>query len=202
MTDLQASLVLASSSALRRKLLDNAGLNYICDPAAVDEQEVKDALLKEMATSTRVSETLAELKARRVAARHPGCIVVGADQVLECEGVQYDKPLNIERARADLLALRGKVHTLVTSAVVVRDGHRLWHHIDSSMLTMRQFGDGFLNRYLEQTSESVCESVGAYKIEERGIQLFEKIEGDYFSILGLPLLPLINFLRKHEVGIS
>jgi septum formation protein len=199
MADPQAPLVLASASAVRRKLLDNAGLDYICDPAAIDEHEIKEALLKERATPMRVAETLAELKAQRVAVRHPGCIVIGADQVLDCEGVLYDKPTDIARARADLLALRGKVHALVTSVVVVRDGGRLWHHIDHSMLTMRWFGDDFLNRYLDQTSESVCESVGAYKIEARGAQLFEKIEGDYFSILGLPLLPLLDFLRNQGV---
>ena len=121
MADPQASLVLASASALRRKLLDNAGLDYICDPAAIDEHEIKGALLRELATSTRVAETLAELKAQRVAVRHPGCIVIGADQVLDCEGVLYDKPTDIAGARADLLALRGKVHTLVTSVVIVGD---------------------------------------------------------------------------------
>ena len=199
MADPPVSLVLASASPLRRKLLDNAGLEYICDPAAIDEHEIKEALLKELATSTRVAETLAELKAQRVAVRHPGCIVIGADQVLDCEGVLYGKPTDMARARADLLALRGKVHTLVTSVVIVGDGDRLWHHTDSSKLTMRQFGDGFLNRYLEQTSKYACESVGGYQIEARGVQLFESIEGDYFSILGLPLLPLINFLRNHGI---
>ena len=199
MANPQVSLVLASASALRCNLLDNAGLKYICDPAAIDEHEIKEALLTEQATSTRVAETLAELKAQRVAVRHPGCIVIGADQVLDCEGVLYDKPTDIARARADLLALRGKAHTLVTSVVIVSDGDRLWHHIDSSLLTMRQFSDDFLSHYLAQTSENVCESVGAYQIEARGVQLFEKIEGDYFSILGLPLLPLISFLRNHGI---
>jgi septum formation protein len=200
MADTQQSLILASASELRRKLLDNAGLNYVCDPAAIDEHEIKESLLMERASSTRVAETLAELKAQRVAVRHPGCLVIGADQVLDCDGILYDKPTNIAAARSDLLALRGKIHTLVTCVVIVRDGNRLWHHSDKSVLTMRAFSDSFLESYLEQVAGGVCASVGAYQLEARGVQLFEKIDGDHFSILGLPLLPLIEFLRSHGIA--
>ena len=118
---------------------------------------------------------------------------------VDCDGILYDKPKDIDRARTDLMALRGKTHMLVTSVVVVRDGDRLWHHNDHSSLTMRAFSDEFLDCYLDQIADKACESVGAYQVEARGIQLFEKIDGDYFSILGLPLLPLVEFLREQGV---
>lgn len=199
MNDSQSTLILASASELRRRLLDNAGFTFDCDPPVVDEQEIKLSLGGTQATSTQIAETLAELKAQRVAVRHPGCLVVGADQVVDCDGTLYDKPKDIDRARADLMALRGKTHMLVTSVVVVRDGDRLWHHNDHSSLTMRAFSDEFLDCYLDQIADKACESVGAYQVEARGIQLFEKIDGDYFSILGLPLLPLVEFLREQGV---
>ncbi len=195
MADPQTTLILASASELRRKLLENAGFAFVCDPPAVDEQLVKLSLHGAQATSTVIAETLAELKAQRVAIRHPGCLVIGSDQVLDCNGVLYDKPLDIDSARADLIALRGKTHALLTSVVAVRDGIRLWHYNDQSSLTMRDFSDEFLDAYLDQVSEQACQSVGAYQVEARGVQLFEKVAGDYFSILGLPLLPLVAFLR-------
>jgi septum formation protein len=195
MADPRITLVLASASELRRRLLDNAGFAFLCDPPPVDEQQVKSSLHGAQATSTEIAETLAELKAQRVAIRHPGCLVIGADQVLDCNGILYDKPTDIDRARADLIALRGKTHALVTSVVAVRDGIRLWHYNDQSSLTMRDFSDEFLDTYLDQISEQAFQSVGAYQVEARGVQLFEKIDGDYFSILGLPLLPLVAFLR-------
>ena len=195
MADPRTALILASASEQRRRLLDNAGFAFVCDPAVVDEQQVKLSLRAAQATSTEIAEALAELKAQRVAIRHPECLVIGADQILDCDGILYDKPIDIDRARADLMALRGKTHTLATSVVAVRDGVRLWHYNDQSSLTMRAFSDEFIDTYLDQISEQACQSVGAYQVEARGVQLFEKIDGDYFSILGLPLLPLVAFLR-------
>ena len=195
MGDTQTTIILASGSELRRRLLENAGVAFASDPPSIDEQEVKLSLGETQATSTQIAETLAELKAQRVAIRHPGRLVVGADQILDCDGTIFDKPGDIERARTDLMALRGKTHLLVTSVVAVRDGDRLWHHNDQSSLTMRAFSVEFIDNYLEKIAGRACESVGAYQVEGLGMQLFEKIDGDYFSILGLPLLPLVAFLR-------
>ncbi len=193
--DDDVQLVLASASAARRMVLLRAGIAGIVDPAHIDEAEVKTALKAEGATAMQAAETLAELKARHVARRHPGALVIGADQILDCEGTWYDKPQDLDQARDHLRALAGKSHSLETAVCVLRDGTRLWHHNARAILRMRDFSDGFLTAYIETVGEHVLASVGAYRLEGSGIQLFETIEGDYFTILGLPLLPLLGFLR-------
>ena len=192
-------IVLASGSATRRIMLENAGVPLVVDTAPVDEAAVKDAMRAETDNAARVAEVLAELKATRVSARHPGALVVGADQMLECERRWFDKPADREAARAQLLALRDKSHRLVSSVVVVRDGRRLWHHTDSARLDMRRFSDHFLDQYLDRAGAAVLSSVGAYQLEGLGAQLFRAVEGDHFTILGLPLLPLLDFLRENGV---
>lgn len=200
MVNLKRPLILASASAARSRLLNNAGFNFVCESPEIDEEGVRASLINERTPPQRIAETLAELKAQRVCDRRPGCLVIGADQILHCEGIIYDKPNDLNDARADLLMLRGKLHTLMTSVVIVLDGGRLWHHNDLSTLTMRTFSDEYLEGYLQKTADSACESVGAYKLEALGVQLFENIEGDFFSILGLPLLPLIKFLRENGIA--
>jgi len=189
------TIVLASASKVRRKLLEAAGLDIRVDPAAVDEAAVKDSYAGEGAGPGEIAEALAELKAMRISPRHPGLITLGADQILDCEGQRFDKPEGIEGARAQLKALSGRRHRLISSVVALRDGQRLWHHTGEAQLTMRKFSDGFLESYLAAAGPAVLESVGAYQLEGRGAQLFTRIEGDYFTILGLPLLPLLDFLR-------
>ncbi|MGE5475289.1 MAG: Maf family protein [Bacteroidales bacterium] len=190
-------IVLASGSATRRAMLENAGVAFVVDTAPVDEAAVKDAMRAETDNPARVAEVLAELKATRVSARHPGAIVIGADQMLECGRVWFDKPADRAGARAQLLALRDHTHRLVSSVVAVRDGQRLWHHTDQARLTMRRFSDAFLDSYLEQAGDAVLSSVGAYQLEGLGAQLFMAVEGDHFTILGLPLLALLDFLREN-----
>jgi len=190
-------IVLASGSATRAAMLANAGVAFVADTAPVDEASVKAAMREETDNPARVAEVLAELKATRVSARHPGVIVIGADQMLECERMWFDKPTDRAAARRQLEALRGKTHRLVSSVVAVRDGQRLWHHTDTAKLTMRRFTDAFLDRYLDQAGDDVLASVGAYQLEGLGAQLFVSVEGDHFTILGLPLLPLLDFLREN-----
>ncbi len=193
-------LVLASGSRTRAAMLEQAGVSAILDKPLVDEDEVKAAGRAEGVPADAVAEALAELKAQRIARRHPGALVVGADQMLECEGRWFDKPADRAAARAQLLDLRGRTHRLVSCAVVVRDGERMWHKVDSARLTMRNFSESFLDDYLDRVGDEVLHSVGAYQLEGLGAQLFQRVEGDFFTILGLPLLPLLGFLRVHGVG--
>ena len=192
-------IVLASGSATRAAMLRDAGVVVIADPPAVDEDEVKAALKADGAAAADVAETLAELKAMRVSRKHAGALVIGADQMLECGDVWFDKPPDVDHARAQLTALRGKTHTLVSSAVGVRDGARLWHHTDRARLSMRNFSGAFLDHYLARCGPEILGSVGAYRLEGLGAQLFHKVDGDFFTILGLPLLPLLEWLRAQGV---
>ncbi len=180
-------------------MLRAAGVEVACDPASIDEGEAKRALRAAGAGAGDAAESLAELKARSVSRRHPGALVVGADQILDCEGRWFDKPGTEAEARDHLRALRGRAHELVSAAVVVRDGSRLWHHVDRARLVMRPFGDDFLDRYVAAAGERLAETVGAYRVEGLGVQLFHRIDGDFFTILGLPLLPLLDFLRARRV---
>lgn len=180
-------------------MLRAAGVAVEIDPARIDESEVKRSLGAENATTAAIAETLAELKAVAVSRRHPGRLVLGADQMLDCEGMRFDKPADRAAARDQLLRLGGRRHELVSAAVAVRDGERLWHHVDHARLTMRSLSAEFVDAYLDRAGEAALQSVGAYQLEGLGAQLFRKIEGDYFTILGLPLLPLLEFLRGHGV---
>ena len=199
MTSAGPRLLLASASPSRQALLTAAAVPYVAEPAAVDESETKRALRAEGAEVGEVAETLAELKAQKVSRRHPGALVLGADQMLDCDGDWLDKPADLAQARAQLLSLAGRSHRLTSAQVMVVDGRRLWHHRETATLTMRPFDAAFVERYLEAVGEAALTSVGGYQVEGLGIQLFSRIEGDYFAILGLPLLPLLPMLREHGV---
>jgi septum formation protein len=192
-------IVLASASAIRRTLLTNAGIPCIADPGAIDEDEIKQSMKKEGAPPAAVAETLAELKAMRVAPRHGNALVFGADQMLECNGIWFDKPVDRDHAAAHLAALGGRTHRLISSAVCVRNGARIWHHTATASLTMRPLSREFIEAYLDAAGDAVLKSVGAYQLEGLGAQLFARVEGDYFTVLGLPLLPILAFLRSNNV---
>lgn len=192
-------LVLASASAARAELLRRAGVSFTVAPASIDEAEIKAAFHAERLAAAECANALAEAKALRVARRHQGALVIGADQMLVCDGAWFDKPTDRAAARAQLVALRGKRHELLSAICVVRDGEHLWHFVDRSALVMRDFSDGFLDTYLDAAGADVLGCVGAYRLEAIGVQLFARIEGGYFAILGLPLLPLLDFLRGHGI---
>ncbi|MCA1242770.1 Maf-like protein [Stappia stellulata] len=189
-------IILASASRIRGELLRNAGLNIIVDPADVDERAIEEPLLKSGFPPADIAEVLAEAKAQAVSERHPGALVIGADQVLEFEGNRLTKPDDMEAARRQLLAMSGKTHALHSAVTLARDGETLWRHVATVRLKMRDFGPAFVGRYLAQVGEVALTSVGAYQLEGPGVQLFETIDGDYFSVLGLPLLPLLARLRE------
>jgi len=196
------SLILASSSPSRRQLLSNAGLTFEVQPPGVDEEEAKRSLLSGRTAPQGIAEKLAEMKAMRISAKHPDALVVGGDSTLACQGRLFDKPPSIEAARKQLLALRGQTHELFSCVVVARGGTRLWHWNERARLTMRPFNEAFLDAYLARAGDAVLSSVGAYQLEGLGAHLFSRVDGDYFTILGLPLLPLLSFLAGHGIGLG
>ncbi len=195
-------IVLASASVARQELLLSAGLIFTTDAASIDETSVRESARSQGSQATETATLLAELKARRVTARHPGDLVVAADQLLVCADRWFEKPADIAAARSQLLALRGRTHMLATAVLCMLDGQRLWQHIAQPELTMRNFSGAFLDAYLAAENEAVLGSVGAYRLEGLGVHLFAKITGDHSAILGLPLLPLLEFLRQHRVLLS
>ena len=189
------TVVLASSSKTRREILANAGIDVETIAPRVDEEEIKQAMLAEQADGAEIAEVLAEQKGRAVSRRRPRSLVIGADQILEMDGQIFSKPRDLAAAREALVALRGRAHSLISCVCVLRDGQRLWHDVDSAKLTMREFSDDFLEAYLHTIGDQALAGPGSYRIEDVGSQLFSNVSGDYFTILGLPLFPLLAYLR-------
>jgi septum formation protein len=192
-------LVLASGSASRQAMLRAAGIGFEVLVPQVDEDSARESLLAEGADAAAVAEALAELKATHISIRVPERLVLGADQVLVCEGRLFSKANSPEGARDVLKALRGKPHRLVSAAVMARGGVPLWRAVDSAELWVRDFSDAFLEHYLARAGEAILGSVGCYHIEGEGVQLFARVSGDQFTIRGLPLLPLLAALRDNGV---
>ncbi len=193
------AVILATASAARQAVLAAAGLRFTAEAAAVDEAAIKESAKAEGIPPGEAAMLLAEAKAQRIARRHPEALVIGADQLLVCDGRWFDKPPDMAAARAQLLALRGRPHELMTAMVCWRGGQRAWQHLARPRLTMREFSEEFLDAYLVAEGEAVLGSVGAYRLEGIGVQLFSAVEGEHGAILGLPLLPLLGFLRQHGV---
>ena len=196
MTD---KLVLASKSPFRSALLKNAGIAFSTASADIDERAVEAPLYETGATPEEVAQVLAEAKALDVSEKSPDAVVIGCDQTLSLGDEIFHKPADMEAARRQLLKFSGKTHQLNSAVVLVKDGKTLWRHVSIARMTMRDLDPGFVGRYLGRVGDTALSSVGAYQVEGPGIQLFEKIEGDYFTIVGLPLLPLLAELRKEKL---
>lgn len=193
-------LVLASASPIRAELLKRAGADFDVEVAAVDEATIRESLKAEGATAETAADILAEAKAARVGRKRPDDLTVGCDQILDLDGDWLEKPGTVEKAREQIAALAGRTHRLVSSAVAVRGAHRLWGATDVAKLTMRKLDAVAIDRYLADAGAGILGCVGSYQIESVGIRLFSRIDGDHFTIQGLPLIPLINFIRMHGHG--
>ncbi len=191
---MQRPLLLASGSTIRADLLRAAGLSVTTHPARIDEEAIRQSLTAEAARPRDVADTLAEMKAARIADKHPEALVLGCDQVLEFDRQVWSKPETLLQARDQIRALRGQTHSLLSAAVLFDHGQPVWRHVGLAHLTMHKISDAYLDAYLSRNWPAVSASVGGYKLEEEGVRLFSAIEGDYFTILGLPLLPLLSYL--------
>jgi septum formation protein len=188
-------IVLASSSQARTRLLTSAGVRHICDPANVDEAAIKAGWT---GRPEALARELARTKALAVSARHPDALVIGADQVLALGSTVIDKPGTVDNVRGQLVRLSGREHRLISAVAVASGPDVLWDLVDTAHMHMRRLSDGFLDEYVARVGSGVASSAGAYHLENLGAQLFEKVEGDFFTVMGLPLIPLLNFLRARK----
>lgn len=191
-------LILASGSIARRQMLAGAGLGFSVIPADLDETAIIQAAREEKKSALECAKTLADEKALSVSKTNSQALVIGSDQIMQCEGVWLEKAVNKEEAQQKLKFLRGKTHEAISAVSVAKEEKILWRHIEITKLRMHNFDDAFLERYIESAGDILMQCVGAYAIEKHGAQLFDAIEGDYFTVLGMPLLPLLKYLREEQ----
>lgn len=192
-------IILASTSEIRRSLLENAGVSVRTEVARIDEEMIKAALEAEGAHPRDIADALAEGKARKVSLKHPEAIVIGCDQVLDFKGRIYSKPQSMNEAKEHLKSFRNNTHALLSAAVIYENGEPKWRHVGVVRLAMRDFSDNYLEDYVTRNWGSIRHSVGGYKLEEEGVRLFSRIDGDYFTVLGMPLIELLNYLTLRGV---
>jgi septum formation protein len=196
---MSAPLILASGSEIRQALLRNAAVPFQAMPVEIDEAGIRERLIARDATPQQIADHLAEAKASEVAKTQPGALILGCDQVLDFQGQVLGKPRTLEEARHQLDMLNGNTHRLLSAAVLFQDGGRVWNHVGVVTLTMRRASGAYLDDYLTRNWDSIRHSVGGYKLEEEGVRLFDRVDGDYFNVLGLPLLELLAHLTGKGV---
>ena len=192
-------VILASGSEIRAQMLRQAGVDFDVQVARVDEQMIREALVADGALPRDIADALAESKARKVAQKSYNAFVIGCDQVLEFNGNLLSKPKSPDEAIDQIIAMRGERHTLLSAAVIYNEGKPIWRHVGQVRLRMRDATDAYISGYVERNWDSIQNSVGGYKLEEEGVRLFHSVEGDYFNVLGMPLLPLLAFLTLRGV---
>lgn len=193
------NIILASGSEIRRTLLENSGVPVTTEVARIDEEMIKAALESEGAHSRDIADALAEGKAHKVSMKRPGALVIGCDQVLDFKGKIFNKPKSEDEAKEHLKAFCNNTHSLLSAAVIYENGEPKWRHVGVVRLTMRDFSDDYLDDYVSRNWESIRHSVGGYKLEEEGVRLFSRIDGDYFTVLGMPLIEMLNYLTLRGI---
>lgn len=193
----QYQLILGSQSQARQQMLEQAGVSFDCIPAHVDEQALKEQYQHK--TPQELAHILATAKAEKISRDHPSAFVIGSDQILVCEGQIFTKAQDTHMAQENLKKLRGKTHDLISAVTIFREMRAIWSHVDTAHMTMKNFSDDFLESYLSRTGSLLTSCVGCYALEQGGVRLFQHIDGDFFTILGMPLLPLLQALEDYQV---
>lgn len=194
------TLILVSQSAARKQMLDQAGVKFVAEHPMIDEESIKQSLRAQSLSGRDLADALAEFKALKLSRRMPEALVLGADQTLECSDTSLlDKPTSLSMLKQQLLSLSGQTHDLWSAAVLAKNGEPIWRHVERCRMHMRPLSEDFIDHYVETEGEALLNCVGGYRIEGLGIQLFSKIEGSHFGIMGLPLLPLLDILREHRL---